>query len=73
MDDLVRDIHGTIRHYAAEAEVAEVKADSAGNKCYHLQSYCPDYGDAVTITFPRPNFYQPPRDAERIYGLSGIA
>ena len=70
MDDLVRDIHETLRAYAAEAEKMR---DAAGNPYYRLKAYCADYGVDVTVTFPRPKFYQPPRDAERKYGLTGIA
>lgn len=70
MDDLVRDIHETLRHYES---LAEKKTHASGRIYYSLSADCPSYGARVTVSFPRPTFHQPPRDAETQYGLTGLA
>lgn len=68
MDELVREMHGTIEAYKEKALYAYKQA---GMVCHVLEAQ--DEGFTLRTTFPRATFYQSPVQMEQEHGLTGIS
>ncbi len=69
MDDLVKEICETLERYKACATYAYIQDGVVS----HVLVAKEEAGFELRTTWPRSNFYQPPCDLEKKFGMTGIA